>query len=120
MNAWMDEANCRGADPVLFDPDQTADTALARLLCGECPVRRECLSWALNHAEVGVWGGTDDNERKRLRRRLGIKVVRHELPIACGTPGGARTHQRRGEQPCRACRDAYRTHNTNRLRGWTA
>jgi WhiB family redox-sensing transcriptional regulator len=45
-----------------------ADEA-ARAVCEACPVRRECLAYALASAElVGVWGGTDAVERCRLRR----------------------------------------------------
>ncbi len=35
-----------------------------------CPVRDECLEWALDTAQtLGVWGGTSENERRALRRR---------------------------------------------------
>ena len=48
----------------------TGDTAIAKAICETCPVRAECLADALEHGVLahGVWGGTDDRERQRLRR----------------------------------------------------
>lgn len=56
-----------------------ADTALerrpARNLCvanGGCPVREQCLKWALETKTIwGVWGGRDEDE---LRRALAVDV----------------------------------------------
>lgn len=68
--AWQDQAACRDADPDLFftSDDQARREALAR--CAGCPVRLECLDHALEHRETyGIWGGTDEQERKRLSRQ---------------------------------------------------
>ena len=40
-----------------------------QVCCTLCPVQRPCLAFALEHHEVGIWGGTSDLERKRLRRK---------------------------------------------------
>lgn len=41
----------------------------ARLLCGRCPVRVECLVDALDHrVPFGVWGGMTERERRALLR----------------------------------------------------
>jgi hypothetical protein len=38
-------------------------------LCGACPVRQDCLDFALTKPElVGVWGGTTQAERRWLIR----------------------------------------------------
>lgn len=64
---WTDRAICHGADPELFFPiGGTPDDALA--ICGLCPVRSECLEEALAKGHQGIWGGTDEEERRRLRR----------------------------------------------------
>lgn len=43
--------------------------AVAKRVCGACPVRAECLVHALDAGEsVGVWGGLDAVERSALRR----------------------------------------------------
>lgn len=43
--------------------------AFAKDICATCPVRTECLTFALEHREEwGVWGGLDEDERKALLR----------------------------------------------------
>lgn len=103
----MDQANCLGADPRLFFPDNKDDDTDAKLYCYECPVRAICLDTALKRGESGVWGGKNEAQRKYLRRTLGITVTRTPS-ISHGTPAGARAHYRAGERPCKDCADASR------------
>lgn len=42
----------------------------ARQFCGGCPVQSQCLDYAIYYGEVGIWGGTTDDERKRLSESL--------------------------------------------------
>jgi len=52
------ELPCRRFDPDLWFSDAPAQLELAKSLCGDCPVRVECLAGALERAEPwGVWGG---------------------------------------------------------------
>ena len=56
----VDEAllPCHAADPDLWFAENPADLEQAKTLCGDCPVRRQCLAAALDRAEPwGVWGG---------------------------------------------------------------
>ena len=49
---------CRRFDPDLWFADAPAELELAKSLCGDCPVRVECLAGAIERAEPwGVWGG---------------------------------------------------------------
>ena len=49
---------CRRFDPDLWFADSPAGLELAKSLCGDCPVRIECLAGAVERAEPwGVWGG---------------------------------------------------------------
>lgn len=69
----MDSANCAGADPDLFFPTKGGDTASrtaeAKAVCDACPVQIPCLDYALvNHERWGIWGGTTEPKRRRLRR----------------------------------------------------
>ncbi|MGH9117242.1 MAG: WhiB family transcriptional regulator [Acidimicrobiales bacterium] len=67
--AWMDLANCLGCDPDLFFPELGEPSAAAKAVCGGCVVRRECLEFALVTGQKhGIWGGTSERERRRLRR----------------------------------------------------
>lgn len=68
--SWQQDAACRDADPELFFSHEEQDRERALLYCAACPVRTECLEHALATREAyGIWGGTDEQERKRLLRR---------------------------------------------------
>jgi WhiB family redox-sensing transcriptional regulator len=46
------------SDPDLFFAESPQDVELAKTLCGGCPVRRGCLTGAIERREPwGVWGG---------------------------------------------------------------
>lgn len=67
---WVKHAACAGMDPSMFFPVRGEATEPAATVCSRCPVTRPCLEWALRHRERGVWGGTTEVGRKRIRRRL--------------------------------------------------
>ena len=49
---------CRKFDPDLWFSEAPAELELAKALCGDCPLRVECLAGALERTEPwGVWGG---------------------------------------------------------------
>jgi len=53
-----DDLPCHRGDPDLFFAERPADLEKAKLLCGDCPVKAECLAGALSRSEPwGVWGG---------------------------------------------------------------
>ena len=104
-------AACRGVDAELFYPDRGVSTAEAKDVCKRCPVRAACLEFALVNVEkFGIWGGTSERERRRLRRERGIAETRLRPP--CGTKEGYDAHARYREDRCQPCKDAYaRWHN---------
>jgi WhiB family redox-sensing transcriptional regulator len=78
---WMLHARCRGANPTEFFPSDGTGVERAQRVCGSCPVRRECLEYALLHRiEHGVWGGASERERRRILRR------RREVTITADGP----------------------------------
>ncbi|MFD9392106.1 WhiB family transcriptional regulator [Streptomyces sp. NPDC060000] len=76
MDNWREHAACRREDPDLFFPIGTSGPALlqmeqAKAVCRQCPVREACLEWAMDTDQtLGVWGGTGENERRALKRRI--------------------------------------------------
>ncbi|MGW1243257.1 WhiB family transcriptional regulator [Streptomyces bobili] len=76
MDDWRQRAACRHEDPELFFPIGTSGPALlqteqAKAVCRRCPVRAQCLEWALKTDQsLGVWGGTSETERRALKRRI--------------------------------------------------
>ncbi len=68
--SWFDDALCRGLDPELFFPTRGDSSWQAIAVCEPCPVRAECLDYALDLGErYGIWGGTAEKARKRIRRQ---------------------------------------------------
>jgi WhiB family transcriptional regulator, redox-sensing transcriptional regulator len=62
-------AKCVGKETDWFFPEHGANIAEQRAFCSDCPVRSQCLAYALEHNLTdGVWGGTSPNERRNLRR----------------------------------------------------
>jgi WhiB family redox-sensing transcriptional regulator len=71
---WLADGACRDEDPELFFPITSQGPAIdqtlaAKAVCARCTVRPECLRCALEDTHsYGVWGGTTEEERKRMRR----------------------------------------------------
>jgi WhiB family transcriptional regulator, redox-sensing transcriptional regulator len=76
---WRASSSCKDEDPELFFPIGTTGPALlqieeAKAVCRRCPVMERCLQWAMESGqEQGVWGGTDENDRRRMKRRAARK-----------------------------------------------
>ena len=69
---WRGDALCAQTDPDIFFPDRGGSIADARAICLACPVRAECLEFALTHRiREGIWGGLGDRDRRRLIARRG-------------------------------------------------
>lgn len=72
---WMDHAACSGEDINLFFPPSAGEEhqpqiEQAKEICRRCPVRAECLEYALMlPIRHGIFGGLDEVERDLLRRR---------------------------------------------------
>lgn len=68
--AWQARGACFSTSPSLFFADaqgEGSDQAIA--VCSSCPVRAECLQYALDNNEtLGIWGGTTPRQRTRMRR----------------------------------------------------
>ena len=71
---WRGRAACRDTDPDLFFPIGSTGPAIeqidaARTVCMQCEARRACLEFALTtNQESGIWGGTSEEERRKLRK----------------------------------------------------
>lgn len=72
---WQHRGLCRAIDSEIFfppaqfehKPEREAREAKAKAICAACPVRVECLTWALSVREPhGVWGGASESERKQM------------------------------------------------------
>lgn len=105
--SWMDAAACAGVD--MFPPTEPDQERAARV-CAGCPVADRCLEYAIeNRLDDGVWGGTTEKQRRKLRRKRA--AVGRAVPDACGAghplvPENLRWVNERGKGVrwrCRAC-----------------
>ncbi len=95
---WQDLARCAETDPEAFFPEAGGSPRRARRICMGCEVRAECLEYALrNNEQFGVWGGTSEAQRRRMRTHLGLssycQAGLHEMTPANTSSGGS----------CRSC-----------------
>jgi len=89
---WLDSALCLQFDGDMWFPEKGASPAPAKLLCGRCDVRAECLEYALEtNEEFGIWGGLSTAERRTLRRRRRLRRTLERagapLPFELDEPG---------------------------------
>ena len=75
ITTWESRALCRDVDTDCFIPPLREETEAerqsrelaAKHVCAVCPVRRECLDYALRVREpIGIWGGLNEGERRAL------------------------------------------------------
>lgn len=101
---WRDAADCTSADPEIFFPEKGRidQAAAARRICAGCPVKTECLEFALeNDEEWGVWGGLSERERRRLKSGGVVPLRRCRAGLHVMSDANRSTDGR-----CRACRNA--------------
>ena len=82
---WRSYAECNELDAELFFPDPSGNREpqwarvhlqAARAICAPCPVKLECLAFALAGRDRGIWAGTTEEQREASRvlpedRRIG-------------------------------------------------
>lgn len=64
---WPERAICVGEDANAFFPAHSDPGTRARQVCANCPVRVDCLEYAIAADEWGIWGGLDREQRRALR-----------------------------------------------------
>jgi WhiB family transcriptional regulator, redox-sensing transcriptional regulator len=76
---WISCAACANEPTDLFFPEDAAGTELAKAICHGCPVRAECISYAVAIPSLdGIWGGLTRQERYRLGIAAAVAVVAAE------------------------------------------
>lgn len=106
---WRDDALCAEVGIDLFFPEKGEPTKDAKAVCQLCPVRSECLQYALQNDErFGIWGGMSEQERhqiqplRRARRTdLADNLCRRGLHIM---EGANLAVNRNGSRRCVACK----------------
>lgn len=72
-DSWRDGALCRQVDPELWFPEKGANGADAKRVCQRCPVRADCLEFALTTGQNdGIWAGHNERDLRKLRSARGL------------------------------------------------
>lgn len=67
---WAAFAVCRDRDPDAFFPVTPEGEREAIRVCHGCPVRMDCLEFAIeSRVRFGIWGGMTEKQRQALRRQ---------------------------------------------------
>ena len=113
--AWQDGALCAQADAEAWFPEKGGSVKAPKKICGACPVRADCLEYALeNRFTYGIWGGLTERQRRAIladrERAAGLSRCQsghHVLTAANVLPNGK----------CGPCHDgAVKGHEARHLR----
>ena len=65
---WQDSAACKGMNSHIFLSGVKSRIQIAKEVCAECPVTKDCLDFAIEHEdfEPHVYGGMTGEERRRF------------------------------------------------------
>ncbi len=115
----MEHAKCKKMDPEIFYPKRGQPIVNAIQICRVCPVKSDCLEYALaNNERYGIWGGASERERRKIRRdrkqpplakKAAVKERQTRAQAAresCAHGHGAAVYggwDRSGRQYCREC-----------------
>ena len=84
---WFNKASCKGLDTSLFFGEgHDVGVTTAKEVCADCPVRIECLDYAveLKEYDFGIWGGVAPQNRRpgvieKTRKRVQYEMRRQEI-----------------------------------------
>lgn len=76
---WREHGKCVSLTPKdadeLFYIGRGKSPKAAKAFCSGCPVRKQCLFYAVYYNLQGIWAGTTDDERKNLKPFIYEEVV---------------------------------------------
>lgn len=82
-------------DPDTFFPDPEVPGSItmtneAKKICADCPYIQECLAWAVDNDEIGIWGGTTKNQRRKIKQDRGKSPIVETKERSAPRSGGYR------------------------------
>jgi WhiB family transcriptional regulator, redox-sensing transcriptional regulator len=69
LGEWHARGLCVGVDPESFFPTHGEPGTEALQICAGCGVRQDCLKYATEADEFGIWAGLDQQQRRALRKK---------------------------------------------------
>jgi WhiB family transcriptional regulator, redox-sensing transcriptional regulator len=88
---WLEQGACRQHPDVDFFAADEGTQREPLAICAGCAVRAVCLEHALAGHELGIWGGTTERARARMRRsRRRMAVAAPDLAETRASASNAR------------------------------
>lgn len=76
---WTETPACAGTNVEMWFCEDNEpgyrELNLIKKICSECPVKQQCLEYALHHSVQGFWAGTTPKTRVVLRKQFGIVPI---------------------------------------------
>lgn len=100
---WKLSSACHFEPKDIFFPDRGESAQPAKIICSTCPVKVNCLRYAIEERIwFGIWGGTNEKERRPLIRQYeeGVAVDDLVAPLpkhGCGCQECRQVGQRQRE-----------------------
>lgn len=125
--SWMVDAECRKlrlpaeVRAALFFPvkgENGENLDAARAVCARCPVRDDCLAFAVDNNEMfGLWGGLSTKQRRAARKRR-LADGQPRVPIRHGMAiSQYRRCSAEAAGPCDVCRRWYSAYRREQRAG---
>ena len=54
----------------------------AKKICRSCDQQQACLEYAVHHEMYGIWGGTTETARVRLRQMRNIRLISPQMAVS--------------------------------------
>lgn len=108
MSDWKKDAVCATVDPELFYPEpyEHGKRAQAKAICAVCPVKVECLEYALDVGDkFGIMGGLTNLERETIR---GTSAGRRRTKCKNGHPFEGNAVKMGVRWVCQPCKEERR------------
>ena len=71
----FEDPSCKDIDTDIFYPEATTNPVnlpMIKTMCNSCLHKADCLEWALHYEGFGIWAGTVEADRKRIRAKRNI------------------------------------------------
>ena len=82
IREWAELGACRTSEvpsswwyPDIYWSHRHPYIKAAIAVCQSCPVKQQCLDYALIHEPYGIWGGLSEQDRERKRRELNLPLL---------------------------------------------
>ncbi|MEI6742088.1 MAG: WhiB family transcriptional regulator [bacterium] len=69
---WKSKGACKDMDYKVFFAETKSLINMAIEACNSCPVKAQCLEYAMLNNERGIWGGTTEKRRVAMLRNIKV------------------------------------------------